>query len=70
MMSGAPSFSIVGAYFPAWMLCALLGCAAALVARAVFTHFGLDAILPARLFVYASIGLTVGLALWIGWFQR
>jgi hypothetical protein len=70
MMSGAPSFSIVGAYFPAWMLCALLGVSAALVARAVFTGIGLDAILRARLFVYASIGLTVGLVLWIGWFQR
>jgi hypothetical protein len=52
------------------MLCALLGVAAALVARAVFTGLGLDAILRARLFVYASIGLMVGLALWMGWFQR
>jgi hypothetical protein len=69
-MSGAPTFSIVGAYFPAWMLCALLGIAGTVVARAVLSGLGLDAILPAKLFVYTSIGLIVGIALWIGWFQR
>jgi uncharacterized membrane protein YeaQ/YmgE (transglycosylase-associated protein family) len=69
-MSGAPTFSIVGAYFPAWMLCALLGIVGTVVARAVFSGLGLNAILPARLFVYASIGVIVSIAFWIGWFQR
>jgi uncharacterized membrane protein YeaQ/YmgE (transglycosylase-associated protein family) len=68
-LSGAPAFPLAGAYFPAWMLCALLGIAGAVVARAVFSGLGLDAILPAKLFVYASIGLIAGIALWIGWFQ-
>jgi hypothetical protein len=68
-MSGAPTFAIVGAYFPAWMLCALLGIAGAIIARVVFCGIGLDAILPAKLFVYASIGLIAGIAIWIGWFQ-
>jgi hypothetical protein len=70
VMSGAPTFSIVGAYFPAWMLCALLGIAGTVVARAVFSGLGLNSILPAKLFVYTSIGLIVSIALWIGWFQR
>jgi hypothetical protein len=69
-MSGAPTFAIVGAYFPAWMLCGLLGIVGAAIARAVFSGFGLDAILPAKLFVYVSIGLIIGIALWIGWFQQ
>jgi hypothetical protein len=68
-MSGAPTFAIVGAYFPAWMLCALLGIAGAIIVRAVFCGIGLDAILPAKLFVYASIALIAGIAMWIGWFQ-
>jgi hypothetical protein len=51
------------------MLCALLGIAGAIIARAVFCGIGLDAILPAKLFVYASIGLIAGIAIWIGWFQ-
>jgi hypothetical protein len=68
-MSGAPTFAVVGAYFPAWMLCALLGIATAIVARAVFSGFGLDAILPAKLFVYTSIALIAGIAMFIGWFQ-
>jgi hypothetical protein len=68
-LSGAPAFPVAGAYFPAWMLCALLGIAAAIAARAVFSGLGLDAMLPAKLFVYASIGLIAGIALWFGWFQ-
>ena len=69
-MSGAPTFAIVGAYFPAWMLCALIGIAGAIITRVVFSGLGLDTILPAKLFVYASIGLIIGIAPWIGWFQQ
>ena len=69
-MSGAPSFPIVGAYFPAWMLCCLIGITGAFIGRTVFVRVGLDAILPVKFFVYASIGLMIGLAIWIAWFQR
>lgn len=69
-MSGAPSFLIAGAYFPAWMFCSLIGITGAFIGRAVFVKVGLDAILPVKFFVYASIGLMIGLAVWIACFQR
>ena len=38
---GAPSRNILGSYFPSWMVCALVGIALALVARAIFKASGL-----------------------------
>src|ERR1700742_652141 len=38
---GAPSRNILGSYFPSWMVCALLGLALALVARAIFKALGI-----------------------------
>jgi len=66
---GAPSFALVGAYFPAWMICALLGIIAAAGARAGFIASGLANVLPFQLFVCTSIGVCFALLvslLWIG----
>ena len=68
--SGAPSFVIVGAYFPAWMLCAVLGIVAAIVARAVFVATGLSAVLPFQLLVCSAIGLICALLAWLLWFGQ
>lgn len=65
---GAPSFALFGAYFPAWLLCALLGIAAAIVARAVFVATGLSSALPYQLFVCIAIGFCAGLLAWLLWF--
>jgi YtcA family len=63
--SEAPSFEIVGAYFPAWMLCALFGIIAAAGARAAFVAGGLSNVLPYQLFVCTSIGLIFAFSLWL-----
>ena len=63
--SAAPSFEIVGAYFPAWLLCALFGIIVAAGARAVFVARGLSSVLPYQLFVCSSIGLIFALSLWL-----
>jgi hypothetical protein len=68
--TGAPSFSLVGAYFPAWMLCGLAGIAAALVARLVFVASGLAAVVPYQLAVCVSIGAFVAMLVWTIWFGR
>ena len=54
MFAGLPSFVLFGAYFPAWMLLALLAIVAAILARAVFLVTGLARVLPFQLFVCAS----------------
>jgi YtcA family len=67
---GAPSFVIVGSYFPGWMICALIGIAAAIAARIGFLAAGLASVLPYQLFVCAAIGLCGALAAWLFWFGQ
>lgn len=65
---GAPSFTLFGAFFPAWMFCAAIGILAAIGARAVFVGTEWSSILPFQLFVCASIGMIFGLLTWLFWF--
>jgi YtcA family len=64
----APSFVIFGAYFPAWMLCALIGILGAFAARGIFVAAGLSSVLPYQLFVCSSAGLVVAILIWLVWF--
>jgi uncharacterized membrane protein YeaQ/YmgE (transglycosylase-associated protein family) len=66
----APSYIVFGAYFPAWMFCAVLGIVGGLTARAVMVATGLSETLPFQLFVCASIGLIVAIAASLLWFGR
>jgi flagellar motor component MotA len=67
---GAPSFSLAGAYFPAWMVCALIGIVATIGARVGFVISGLATVLPYQLFVCTSIGVSVALLAWLLWFGQ
>lgn len=62
---GAPSFPVVGAYFPAWMVCGLTGIAVALILRVIFLLTGIDTLLSFRLFTYVALGVLAALALWV-----
>lgn len=63
-LRGAPSFPIVGAYFPDWMLCGLIGIATAIGLRVLFLLTGLDAVLSFRLFTYVALGVVAALTVW------
>jgi hypothetical protein len=65
--SGSPSRNILGSYFPSWMVCALVGLAVALAARAALKASGLLGELPAPLVVLLSIGCATTFALWLVW---
>lgn len=58
--AGAPAIPFFGAYFPSWLLCALLGILATVVVRLVFIRTGIDDALPARLPVYVCIAAGLG----------
>jgi len=58
-----PSYPLFGAYFPSWLISAVLGILAALALRAVFVRVGLDDVLPWRLPVYASMAAAIA-CLW------
>ncbi len=62
---GAPSYTLFGAFFPAWMFCAAIGIISAIGARITFVATGLGNILPFQLFVCVSIGLCIALLVWL-----
>ena len=70
VVRGAPSYSLFGAFFPAWLLCAAIGIIGAIGARAAMVSSGLAKVLPYQLFVCASIGLIVALLVWLIWLGR
>jgi YtcA-like protein len=70
VQDGAPSFDMFGAFFPAWLLCAVLGIFVALGARVAFTARGLTDVLPFQLPLCASIGVIFALLAWLIWFGR
>ncbi len=62
---GAPSFDLFGAFFPAWLLCSIVGIAGAAIARAVFVSTGLANTLPYQLAVCTAIGVITALLVWL-----
>jgi YtcA family len=67
---GAPSFDLFGAFFPAWLLCGVIGIAAAGVARVAFISSGLANALPYQLTVCTAIGVIAALLIWLIGFGR
>jgi hypothetical protein len=57
----APSFELFGAYFPAWMLCALIGIIGAAGTRVVLTTPILNHVIPFQLAVCTAAGIVVAL---------
>ena len=64
----APSIALFGAFFPAWMLCAIIGIFGAIAARGIFVAARLDSVLPFQLCVCSSVGLAVAALTWLIWF--
>lgn len=66
---GAPSLSLVGAYFPAWILCSVVGVAVGLAVRVVLAATRLAETLAYPLVVCIAIGAIVGLSVWLLFYQ-
>lgn len=49
-----------GAYFPAWLACALIGILGAVALRFLFIRLGIDDALPVRLPVYVALAAAIG----------
>ncbi|ANB77636.1 hypothetical protein AYM40_32270 [Paraburkholderia phytofirmans OLGA172] len=64
-LRGAPSYEIFGAYFPLWLLSAVVGFVGALIAHRIFVSTGWAQIVPFQLAVCVAIGLTVAALFWL-----
>jgi hypothetical protein len=65
--TGAPSITVAGAYFPAWLACALVGVVAALATRAVLSACGVLPGLPLPLLVCGAAGVACAALAWAAW---
>jgi hypothetical protein len=66
--SGAPSFSLFGAFFPAWLLCGVVGVFCAGVARLILVRTKLSDVLPFQLAVCTAFGVIAATLTWLVWF--
>ena len=62
---GAPSFELFGAFFPAWMLCALIGIIGATGTRIALTTPTFNGVIPFQLAVCTAVGVIVGVLAWM-----
>ncbi len=65
-----PIWSISGAFFPAWLLCAAGGAMAAVVVRWGIARAGLEAHIGPRILVYAMLYAACTCTLWLLFFSR
>jgi hypothetical protein len=65
--SGAPSLTIAGAYFPAWLACAVIGVITTAIARGLMASTHLTTVIPFQLAVCSAIGVLVALTVWLSW---
>lgn len=65
----APSFELFGAYFPAWMLCGLIGIVGAAATRIIVTTPVANEIVPLPFAVCTAAGVIAALLTWMVLFR-
>ena len=60
-----PSLEISGSFFPAWMICILVGILLSLVAHRIFVALGVSPYLKPPLLIYAALALSLTLLTWL-----
>jgi hypothetical protein len=65
--SRAPSFDILGSFFPAWLLCLALGVLLTAAARSLLLRFRVVIALP--VLTYPSLTALFTCALWLAFFR-
>ena len=63
--SRAPSFNILGSFFPAWLLCGLLGIVLTVIVRLIFQRTGFEKELSPLIVVYPCMALFFTFSIWL-----
>lgn len=63
--AGAPSFSLFGAYFPLWLLSALVGIVGAVISYRLFIKTGWAETVRFQLLVNTAIGVMIAEIVWL-----
>jgi hypothetical protein len=68
--SRAPTFNILGSFFPAWILCGIIGILLAVVVRLFFVRINLeDQLLAPLILVYPCLTAFFTFTLWLVFFS-
>ena len=64
----SPTMDLFGSYFPAWMLCAVIGIVASVIIRQILAVTGVNDYVVAPLLTYAALAVSATLLAWLVWF--
>ena len=65
----APSFDIIGSYFPAWILCGVIGILLTTGVRVLFVRWKLEPELSPLIVVYPCLALFFTFLTWLVFFS-
>jgi hypothetical protein len=65
----APSFNIVGSFFPAWLICIAAGIGLAVIANWVLRRYKLDQQIVWTIVVYPCLAAFFAFTLWLVFFS-
>jgi YtcA family len=65
----APSFSILGSFFPAWLLCMVAGIVLAAIAQWVLVRCKLERQVTWPILVYPCFAAFIAFTLWLAFFS-
>ena len=65
----APSFNILGSYFPAWLVCIIAGVVMAAIANWVFTRYKLEKLIAWPVLAYPCLAAFFAFTLWLVFFS-
>ena len=66
----SPTVDVVGSYFPAWMLCIIIGVFSTIIVRLLLIHVGIYAHLRLKPVVVSSLAIFFMLAVWLVFFKN
>jgi hypothetical protein len=66
----SPTVDLLGSYFPAWMICIVIGLTLTVITRQLLVGFKLDAHLRWPALVYPCLMISFTLAVWLLFFQN
>jgi hypothetical protein len=61
----SPSFNVLGSYFPAWLICILVGIAGASLVRFVLAKVHMPQLFRWTIVVYPCLAASIAFTLWL-----
>lgn len=65
----APSFNILGSFFPAWLICMIVGVVLASITYGLLERFKLEAVIQWPVVVYPCLAALFAFTLWLVFFS-